>query len=159
WYKHLVASRTLALHFLWEPLLGHIRQDIPSPDGTAIVFEEADALAPTLPLGRELTGREPWTDGAWNRANVGRFVSSVGVVDRQHEDERWNGCWDDPLAEDGSELAPPRATYLIAVTDPRWLAHLYPGMEWSSTAYDQDEKLVVDPAWRTATVLALAKQV
>jgi hypothetical protein len=52
-----------------------------------------------------------------------------------------------------------KATYLIAATDPCWLAHLAPGMEWYSTAYDHDEKVVFDTAWRTSTVLALAKHV
>ncbi len=32
-------------------------------------------------------------------------------------------------------------------------------MEWNSTAYDHDDKVEVDPEWRTSTVLAIAKQV
>jgi hypothetical protein len=161
WHCQLVNSRTLALHFLWEPLLGYIRKDIPLPDGRAITWEEADALALTLPLGRELAGRDS-TDGPWNRANVGRFISCVGVVGRRHHNEMWNDTndarWYYPRHVERSELETAKATYLIAATDPRWLAHLAPGMEWHSTAYD-DDNVVVDPAWRTSTVLALARRV
>ena len=162
WYWQLVNSRTLALHFLWEPLHGYIRQHIPSLDGGQITWEEADALALTLPLGRELAGRDS-TDEPWNRANVGRFISCVGVINRRHHTEMWNDTndlrWSYPRHIDREEVETAQATYLIAATDPCWLAHLYPGMEWDSTAYDHDEKLVVDPTWRTSTVLALARQV
>jgi hypothetical protein len=162
WHHSLVNSRTLALHFLWEPLLGYIRQRIPSPDGNMITWEEADAFALTLPLGRELAGRDH-TDEVWNRANAGRFISCVGVVDRRHHNEMWNDTndarWDYPRHVDREEVETAKATYLIAATNPCWLAHLYPGMEWDSTAYDHDEKVTVDPVWRTPTVLALARQV
>ncbi len=162
WARHLVNSRTLALHFLWEPLLGYIRYHIPFPDGRRISWEEADALVLTFPLGKELAGRNS-TDEPWNRANVGRFISCVGVVNRRHNNEMWNGTsdlrWDYPRHVEREEIETAKATYLIAVTDPRWLAHLAPGMEWDSTAYDHDDKVVVDPEWRTSTVLAIAKQV
>src|SRR5262249_44106762 len=52
WNWQLVSSRTMALQILWEPLLGYIRVDIPSPDGRAITREEADALALTLHSGK-----------------------------------------------------------------------------------------------------------
>ena len=47
------------------------------------------SLTVSAPLGREF---DDW-DGineAWNSANVGRFISCVGVVDRQHCYEMWN---------------------------------------------------------------------
>jgi hypothetical protein len=162
WDRALVNSRTLALHFLWEPLHGYIRKDIPSPDGSRITWEEADALALALPLGRELAGRNS-TDEPWNRANVGRFISCVGVINRRYHNEMWNETndvrWYSPRTVDRSEVETAKATYLITAADPCWLAHLAPGMEWDSTAYDHDEKVVVDSAWRTPTVLALAKHV
>ncbi|MCE9568114.1 MAG: hypothetical protein K8U57_39430 [Planctomycetes bacterium] len=51
----------------------------------------------------------------------------------------------------------PQATFLIAVTDLRWLAHVTPGMEWHSTGYDHDVKIVIDPTWRTSTVTQIAQ--
>jgi hypothetical protein len=157
WNTHLVNSRTLALHFLWEPLLGYIRSDIPSPGGRRITRAEADASALTLPLGRQLAGRDH-TDETWNRANVGRFIACVGVADRRDHHELWNDAfheyWD---THERGEFPVARARYRVAATDPGWLAHLAPGMEWDSTAYDHDEPVAVGPAWRTSTVTALAE--
>src|SRR5262249_12158383 len=63
----------------------------------------------------------------------------------------------DPAA---SRKERPSATYHIATTDPRWLAHLAPGMEWDSMAFDlgyaHGETPVVDPSWRTRAVMGLA---
>ncbi len=113
WARDLVNSRTLALHFLWEPLHGYIRQDIPFPDGRRITWAEADALAPTLPLGKELAGRDS-TDEPWNRANVGRFISCVGVVNRRHHNEMWNGSndlrWEYPRPVAPEEIQTAKAT-------------------------------------------------
>jgi hypothetical protein len=162
WAWHLVTSRTLALHLLWEPLLhynGAVRR---YPSGRRVPEERARRLTEASPLWRELEGRDI-TNHAWARANAGRFVSCVGVVGRRHHDEMWNETdhprWHHPRPVDRSEVETAKANYLIAATDPPWLAHLAPGMEWDSTAYDCDDRGAIDPAWLTSAVLALARRV
>jgi hypothetical protein len=161
WARHLVTSRTLALHFLWEPLLHYVGAVRRYPSGRRVPEARARRSAEASPLWRELRGRER-TDEPWNRANVGRFISCVSVVGRRHHTEMWNDTndlrWYYPRRVDRSEVETAKAAYLIAATDPCWLAHLTPGTEWHSTAYDHDEKVVVDLAWRTPTVLALARR-
>jgi hypothetical protein len=102
-------------------------------------------------FGQEVAGRDS-TDEVWNRANVQRFISCVGIVDRYHWDEEW---YDDEAETPEEDL--PQATFLISVTEPRWLAHITLGMEWDSTAYDHDAKIAFNPAWRSPDVLALAR--
>jgi hypothetical protein len=97
--------------------------------GGAVTPEQAEELGQTAPIGRELADRDI-CDGDWIRANVGRFIRSVEVYDR---------AW---VPGDPPDEVPPsvQATCDIIVTDPRWLEHLRPGMEWGTTAYDRDEK-------------------
>jgi hypothetical protein len=112
------------------------------------------------PLAQELGGQggvgDPWV---W--AVAGRFIACVGVTNRRNCDAwSWDSTherWKDPTA---SRKERPSATYHIAVTDPRWLVHLAPGMRWESMAYDLDylhgERIVVDPSWRNRDVMGLA---
>ncbi|WP_197909735.1 hypothetical protein [Gemmata massiliana] len=111
------------------------------------------------PLWKELAGRD-LVDEHWNRANVGRFISCVGMVDHQHCDEMWANIaderWDaDPNLWHTKER--PSATCVIAVTSPQWLQHLIPGTEWDSVGYGHDGEVPFAPAWRTSDVLALAR--
>jgi hypothetical protein len=59
--------------------------------------------------------------------------------------DRWSGV-DERLPQEqvpeGVVVGLPetQVTYIITATDQRWLAHLHPGIEWGSTAYDKDEK-------------------
>jgi hypothetical protein len=128
----LFPSRTLALQFLCESAFegGVVSEDCPL--GRAIESEypryylswwdpEANPDAPA-------NSREAYE--AWHETNIDRFISCVGVVDRYHCDQS-KPWWDeggDGIRDD------PQATYLIAVTDPRWLAHLRPGIEWETQA-------------------------
>jgi hypothetical protein len=130
----LFPSRTLALQFLCESAFdeGVLRGDFPL--GRAI---EREYPRPFPPLNLWDYGANP--DGparsreayeAWLKANINRFISCVGVVDRDHFDcqREWG--------EDGKPLWEiPQATYVISVTDPQWLAHLRPGIVWESLAF------------------------
>jgi hypothetical protein len=154
WDTQLVSSRTMALSLLWETVLGYIELE-----GLEVQATQAPELAQLSPLGEALAGRAFYDDEAWNRANVGQLISCVGVADRQDCDEMWADCnhegWDHPTV---FETKPrPQATFLIAVTDPRWLAHLAPGMEWNSTAYNHDAEVIFNPAWRTSDACLIAK--
>jgi hypothetical protein len=66
------------------------------------------------------------------RGNVGRYIRGVAVRDRA-----WI-CLDSCGGEENGFGA--LSVCVITVTDPRWLEHLRPGMEWKTTAYDRDEK-------------------
>ena len=159
WRWSLVSSRTLALHFLWETMDERVRSiRSPSSNWGKPTKREKQLLARDVPLWKELGERDS-TDEAWNRANVGRFVSCVGMVDHQHCDEMWADSsherWDDRTLFETKER--PSATCIIAVTDPQWLVHVGPNMEWNSTAYDHDAEVKFDPAWRTSDVRALAR--
>jgi hypothetical protein len=151
WPWCLVSSRTLALHFLAESL----RSERP---GQEMTWQQAEDLMHAAPLWPVLGDYDH--DEDWNRENAGRFVACVGMVDHQNCDEMWAdlthpGWEDDPDAWETKEK--PSARCIIAVTDPRWIAHLAPGMEWDSTAYDHDAPVKFDPQWRTSDVLGLAR--
>jgi hypothetical protein len=148
WAHALIPSRTLALQFLCESARER---------GLGLGFDESS------PLGRELAGTYPDQEGgyypdheeyeAWHEANLDRFISCVGVVDRYRCDQS-KPPWDeggDGIRDD------PQATYLIAVTDPRWLVHLTPGIEWESKANDFDSGTFFEAAWRTENVMLLAE--
>jgi hypothetical protein len=124
-------SRTLALQFLWETwewfrlgLSYHVQGGGMSP-------ERAEELGRVAPIGPELGGQDI-CDGDWIRANVGRFIRRVQARDRDI------GAWRDEQGEVREGV--PQATLIITATDPRWLEHLRPGMEWETTSYDRDEK-------------------
>jgi hypothetical protein len=126
--EDLPPSRTLALQFLWEPWRWFSEGLSREVSGGTVTPEQAEELGRTAPIGRELAGRDI-CDGDWTRANVARFIKEVEVYDRvcvpgDSPDESW----------------PTQGIYVITVTDLRWLAHLRPGMEWGTTAYDKDEK-------------------
>lgn len=152
WPWSLVSSRTLALHFLYESL----RPELPDREMT---WDESEEFQHSTPLWQELDGND-CCDEKWNRKNVGRFVSCVGMVDHQHCDEMWADLTDPRWDAEPNlwETKPrPEARCIIGVTDPRWVAHLTPGMEWDSTAYDHDAKVKFNKKWRTLDVLALAR--
>jgi hypothetical protein len=129
-------SLTLAFGFLWDTV---VEWGV-CPD------------AQSSPLGRELAGRD-FCDQDWSLENAERFISCFGVVDRRvvivGEDGRSSH------RPEGTETT--QATYNIAVTEPRWLEHLTPGLEWESRVFHQGWELDCDPAWRTSDVLALAR--
>ncbi len=143
----LASSRTLALGFLWDTTewdwwLNH------APGAQALEITEAEAQAHATPLGRELSEHDICEDD-WLQANVDRFISCVGVVDRCECDYLWQGA--------EAPVKMPRATYHIAVTDARLIEHLAPGMEWESCVWDRDRQIQIVPEWRTSTVLQLAQ--
>ena len=84
----------------------------------------------------------------WWCANADRFIRCVGVTDLVAEVQR-------SLGPRGSEPGP-QATYTILATDSRWLAHLTTGMEWETTAFDDDIHIQFQPPWRSPDVVALA---
>jgi hypothetical protein len=134
-------SRTLALGFLLETTTDlEIERD-------GVLEAQPPGLLQSSPLGQELAGACGVGD-PWIAAHVERFISCVGMTDRR------NGL------KDPTGFRTPSATYHIATTDPRWLVHLGPGMEWDSMAYELDhadgERLVVDPSWRTRDVMGVA---
>src|SRR5689334_7050787 len=84
----LVSSRTLALHFLWEPWY-YLNTGIPVPGYLCgLSVERATEVAQTAPIRSELAEQDIG-DENWGRANVRRFISCVGAVDHYHCDERW----------------------------------------------------------------------
>jgi len=148
WERFIVPSRTLALGFLWESLALKVSRYW--RDGREVTSDEGRAFAESTPLGQAIASRPFYENECWYQSNAGQFISCVGVADRDNWDQE---CPDEGFAP-GEE---PQATFLIAVTDPQWLAHLGPGIEWNSTAYDQDTKLDFHHAWHTTDVLALAR--
>src|SRR5262245_32157780 len=136
-------SRTLALQFLWEPWLWFSEGLSCNMTGGAITVKRAEELGRTAPIGRELVSRGI-CDGDWTRANVGRFISHVEVQDRRWLlGDRWSDVDEQLTQEPAPEgvvvgLPETQVTFVVTATDPRWLAHLRPGMEWGSTAYDKD---------------------
>jgi hypothetical protein len=144
----LHASRTLALWFVYEPWLdlsSGVSRHLPG-DWSGVPRRHIRDMAHSAPIARELAGDE--VRGAqWARENAGRFISCVGVVERHHCDERY---WDAPDQQS-------QATYLIAATDPRWLEHLRPGMQWNTATSNYDLAVAFDPSWRTPTVAELAR--
>jgi hypothetical protein len=152
--QNLLPSHSLALGLLMETTFDHYIEI--EHDG---VLESAPLGSfQSSPLAQELGGRcgvgDPWV---W--AVAGRFISCVGVTNRRNCDTRYynHEGWKDPMT---FRKERPSVTYHIATTDPRWLVHLAPGMEWDSMAFDlghaHGETLVVDPAWRTEVVMGLA---
>jgi hypothetical protein len=142
-------SRTMALWLLWEPWRALRDGSFFSGDLGGMSAEQAQELARTAPIGQELRDRD-FCDEGWNRANVGRFIRCVGVRDQYSGSERW-------YEDDASREEMPQATYFINATEPRWFDHLRVGMEWDTTAYDCDERVVVNPSWLTPTVTAIAQ--
>jgi hypothetical protein len=157
WQLSLVTSRTLALHMLWESLWLRL------PD-RAMTYEEAVQYRERAPLFAALDGPTQsghnLTDEDWNRVNVGRFLACVGLSDFRGCDEAWLNTrderWDDPAF--ASEIEVPTATLELSVTDERFLSHLVVGAEWDSTSYPHDDPITFEPAWRTETVLAVARR-
>ncbi|MGH7868551.1 MAG: hypothetical protein ACREP9_13230 [Candidatus Dormibacteraceae bacterium] len=124
-------SRTLALQFLWEPWERFSHGFFFSVAGGPGTSEQAEELGRAAPIGPELAGQDI-CDGDWIRANVNRFIRDVQVRDRG-----WI-CLDDCAGEENGYGA--IAVCTITVTDPRWVEHLRPGMEWGTTAYDRDDQ-------------------
>jgi hypothetical protein len=159
WESNLIPSRTLAFHFLWESTWLFHWNHYPPVESGALTRQQAEDLMRSAPLSQALEGRN-LTDESWNRVNTGRFISCVGVVDRQHCDKMWSDLndprWDeDPTLWDTKPR--PAATFNIAVTDPRWLSHIVPEMEWDSVGYDHDSEIPFDTVWRTSDVMSLAR--
>ena len=124
-------SRTLALQFLWEPWYDFSHGSYTFVTGGPSTPEQAKELGRVAPIGRELADQDI-CDGDWIRANIDRFVRQVEVRDR-------NLVTRDCDDTDDEVLLDPQATLIISVTDPKWLEHLRPGMEWETTAFDRDE--------------------
>jgi hypothetical protein len=150
-------SHSLAMGFLMETTLDssiEVERD-------GVLEGTPPGLFQSSPLAQELGGRSGVGDPCiW--AVAGRFIACVGVTNRRNCDAMWwdwnHDGWKDPAAPQKER---PSVTYHIATTDPRWLVHLAPGMEWDSMAYDlgyaHGETLGADPSWRTRDVIALAR--
>jgi hypothetical protein len=123
-------------------------------DDAEFTNEQIQAAADSTPLSQELAGRVFWVDQDWNLENAERFISCFGVVDRRVV---ISGKDEPSHYSAGEEIG--QATYNIAVTDPRWIKHLTPGMEWESRVWNQGWILSFDPAWRTSDVMSLAKSI
>jgi hypothetical protein len=68
------------------------------------------------------------------REGIDRELSARGV--RRDDGAAWSDAWQDlwdAFWDDPARL--PTATYEIEVTEPRWIAHLAPGVRWESAAY------------------------
>jgi hypothetical protein len=139
----------LAFRFVWEPwwdLNDGSTHHLPEGERN-IAREEARERGRAAPLARELAGRD-MNDLDWNQANATRFIACVGVTD-------FLNCGEQPQdARQQSEL--PQATCTITVTRPEWLAHMAPGMDWETTAFDDDVWPRIDPSWQTTDVKAIA---
>lgn len=145
----LVPSRTLAFRFVWEPwydLCDGMTRHLPG-GGKGVTPEEAREMGRVAPLNKELANRD-MDDSDWNQANADRFVCCVGITDRRNHDKA--------DSEANEQVDPPHATYTITVTDPAWLAHLAPGMEWDTTGFDDDVWPRVHQ-WLTPDIMALAQ--
>lgn len=140
------ASRSMAFWFLWEPWRAICEGWFFVGGLGGLSADQAQVLAQTASIGKEL--RDPdYCDEDWNRANGGRFINCVGVYDL------YSGTDEDDCPRE--EM--PQATYMITATDPRWFDHLRVGMEWETTAYDCDKKIVIRPAWISDNVRAIAQ--
>ena len=93
--------------------------------GLRLLFEEAREFnqdfkeVATGPLGDEVTEDNIY-DGDWMRENASRFVSSLRIEEPDVPDDVPVGAV---------------ATYVIEVTDPRYLEHLKEGQKWHSAAF------------------------
>lgn len=147
--ESLTPSRTVAFRFVWEPwwdLTAGRTEHL--PNGKDVSNEQAREMGWAAPLSRELAERD-MDDLDWNCANADRFIRCVGVTDFFNYD---------PLEPDATTPEePPQATYTILATEPDWLVHLSPGMEWGTTAFDDDIRHRIEPSWRSPDVLSLAK--
>ena len=133
--EDLVPSKSLVLQFLLvlaegmrgggETWRGQEAQVVPLPPG------EAERLGASCPLaGAGLPGMGDDRYDAYDayieaaRARAGEFVESVLITDRRHY------C-DGPYLSDEPR---PQATYIVVVTDPRWLAHVVVGAKMTTLA-------------------------
>lgn len=146
----LTPSRTLSFRFIWEPwwdLTAGRAEHL--PNGKDISKEKAREMGCAAPLSRELAAQN-MDDLDWCCANAGRFIRCVGVTDFFNYD---------PMNEEATEEGvDPQATYTILVTNPDWLAHLSPGMEWPTNGFDDDGGYTrIHPMWRSPDVMSLAR--
>lgn len=138
-------SRTLAFRFIWEPWeqlcgggTGHL------PEGAVVTLDEARERGRRAPLMRVLAGKD-LRDDDWSRANADQFIFCVGVTDRLN--------YPDPALELYLDSALSQATFNISVTDPAWLEHLEPRMEWDTFGYDHDSRFGIMPDCFTPMVV------
>jgi len=85
------------------------------------------------PLASEVSVKQILNE-RWVRANARRFVASLELLSTAHYPPPG---YDDPAYEDfwdGEER--PGGSYHLTATEPKWLAHLSPGMGWETTSYD-----------------------
>lgn len=147
----LTPSRTLSFRFIWEPWwdLTAGRADH-LPNGKGVSKDQAREMGRSAPLARELAEQD-MDDLDWCCANAARFVRCVGVTDFFNYD---------PMNEEApQEEVAPQATYTILVTDPEWLAHLGPGMEWETHGFDDDTYPLANSKWRSPDVMSLARAI
>ena len=92
------------------------------------------------PLGKEISA-DNILDPAWVPANEAQYISSVSIpltknypVSGEHaglEGKALEKFW-------ATKKNLPYAEYEISVTDPKWIAHISKGQEWSSSAINYE---------------------
>ena len=154
-YNDLAASRSFALVLL-NDALSRATDSLPGEWGSPERDEAAARLrekSANAELVKALATEGDWYVSAdWMRANVDRFVKSTEVLERRNDlpDEELSRRAQAIEAEFGGALYTnqyhqwqPRRwelchnyTLRVVVADPKWAAHLEPGLEFGTTAYD-----------------------
>lgn len=116
--KRIYASPFFALRLLWDPI--HPVHQIDSPLGQAISIDQI-------------------CDTEFVHAHADQFIEMVEFVSRKNypakinfdemSREAFDSFWQD-------EERLQQAVLRITVTDPQWLAHLNPMMEWGTAAHN-----------------------
>jgi hypothetical protein len=151
----LCASRSFALVALHGALQGAVdtvRYALPE-DKSAAEIQRLYAKHDDAALVKALADEGDWyVEPEWMKKNVGRFIASCALVERRNnvgEDELSRRAvaieaeFGGALYTNQAHLWQPRRwalchnyTLRVIVADPKWAAHLEPGLEWGTTAYD-----------------------
>lgn len=154
-YDDLCASRSFALCLMSDALRRSVDSlpggwDNPERQGEARRRYQAHESAP---LTQALAHEGTWyVSERWMRDNVGRFITECRLLERRNDlgdeelqhrslaiEQEFGGA----LYTNQRHLWQPRRwqrchnyTLQVLLTDPRWGAHLSPGLEFGTTAFD-----------------------
>jgi hypothetical protein len=153
-YDDLCMSRSFALYLLSDALARSV-DTLPGPSDDPQRSVEAKRLNEAhehAPLNRVLDAEGNWYDKSWMRKNIDRFVTACSLVERRNDlgDEELRRRAIQVEDEFGGILYTnqyhqwqPRRwqlchnyTLRVILADPQWGAHLIPGIEFGTTAYD-----------------------
>ncbi len=92
----------------------------------------------SIPLAQAIS-TDRILDSSYVVAHQDDFIASVEYLSLKNyprtvdfeamSDKEFDQYWE-------NEAGLPQALMEVTVTDPKWIAHLAPGMEWDTTAYD-----------------------